>query len=540
MIRYAGLAFLSSLAILTGATTIAETIPDCKSFNSAAFFAKATPEDVAHCLERNASLLTPGAPANAPVLYAVRHSNTPLVLDVLLDAAKERGQLNDVLGPEDRLGRSILHVAAAEARDPAMIPWLAKWGADVLAKNFCTEGWLPKCTQPIHLAASRKDGFLFLATLMAIGADASVPDRNDRALTDLVIYAGEDPWNNLALLGTSDWPNKIAALVSVSPDPTAPCDRFLTSDFFVSTSLAQLTHCLNEGAQVITTDRNGNTALHHAAAHAADPRFVDLLLLRLHERRPEDVERALRRTNKARMTPLHHAAHHGASPEAITRLLAWGADPNALAEPIDRRRVRRDIGTTPLHLAARNTGPARRAILTVLLAAAASPTLQDHGPVGKGGRQALHYLMQHDPDVREVQLMLQAELARHGYVKSALENFVRRQPSVISDVTGATALHWAARYGASLDVVKTLVDYGFSSDARESNGMTPLMYAAKYAVDEKIFFLLLENSDDPCHEDRQKTGIGVKTLLDANEALRTEDQTGRTITPLAALTDRCS
>jgi hypothetical protein len=66
------------------------------------------------------------------------------------------------------------------------------------------------------------------------------------------------------------------------------------------------------------------------------------------------------------------------------------------------------------------------------------------------------------------------------------------------------------------------------------------MYAAKYAVDEKIFFLLLENSDDPCHEDRQKTGIGVKTLLDANEALRTEDQTGRTITPLAALTDRCS
>ena len=537
MIRRATLAFVSSLAILTGYTAAADAPTDCTTFNSAAFFAAATPEQVAHCLEEGASLLPPGAPEDRPLFHAVRNATTPVVLDVLLVAAADRDELDDVLKAPGADGRSILHVAAAEARDPAMITWLVAWGADVWARFDCGDGWFPYCTQPIHLAARRQDGFLFLATLMALGADASVPDRDGRTLTALAMFAGADRWNNVALLGASDWPSESARLVALRPDPTAPCDRFLTPGFFASETLAQLTHCLDEGASAIATDQEGNTALHHAAAHSADPRLVDLLLVRLHQQDPSAVERALQRTNNARMPPLHHAARHGASSEAIVRLIAWGADPNALAEPIETRRMGTDRGTTPLHLAARNTGSGREAILTVLLAAGASPTLQDHGADGVGGRQALHYLMRHDPDVRQTHLVLEAEVMRKGLLRSIVDYYVRRQVSVVSDDAGATALHVAALFGAGFDVFDTLLWYGFSPDARDRDGMTPLMLAAGHATDPEVFFLLLEVSETPCRT--SPAGHSVPALLRANEALQILDPTGRQRTPLEAYRDRC-
>lgn len=532
--RQIALFFLPTLALLTAAPAAAESRPDCRVFNSAHFFQTATPDDVAHCLGEGAELLPADAPEDQPLFHAVRNATKPAVLDVLLGAAAERDQLKDVLNAPDPVGRTILHVAAAEAHDPAMITWLVAWGADVRAKYDCDGGWRQKCTEPVHLAAGRTDGFLFLATLMALGGDSAVADAQDRTPTDLAAAAGPDGQHMVALLGARDWPEESERHAIVPPDPTARCEAFLTPEFFATATLAQLTHCLDEGAAATATDRDGNTALHHAAAHADDPPMIDLLLHRLHAQGPAAVENALQRTNGARMPPLHHAAQHGRTPETTVRLLAWGADPDALAEPIERRRMRADRGTTALHMAARNAGPAREAILTVLLAAGASPTIQDHSTNATGGRQALHELMLHAPTVQEATLLVTAEVARKKLLDRPGELV---WGAVISDDAKATALHLAVAEDADYDVVKRLVRSGFSPDARDRDGVTPLMRAARSTTDEKVFVLLLDESEKPCAA--SDAGFTIPALLAANDALRHDDPTGRDITPLQAYRDRC-
>lgn len=256
----------------------------------------------------------------------------------------------------------------------------------------------------------------------------------------------------------------------------------------------------------------------------------------MHKQNPEAVANALQRANEARLPPLHHAARHGTEPKAIAHLIAWGTDPNALAPPI-QRRLRNERGTTPLHLAARNTSPAREAILTVLLAMGASPTVQDHGEEGSGGRQALHYLMRHSPNVRDVSLLVEAEAVRQGLFSILMDEYVRRQVTVVSDDTEATALHVAAQFGADFHVLNTLIWYGFSPDARNSDGLTPLMLAAWNTTDEDVFFLLLDTSEKPCEP--SSAGLTIPALLAQNDALQGFDPTGVTETPLEAYRARC-
>lgn len=529
---------IAALTSMAGGSADADASPDCSAFNSAAFFASATPEDVAHCLEQGAPLMPEGLPEDRPLFHAVRYATSPLVIDVLLDAANEREQLDHVLDHPGNRGRSIMHVAAADARDPAMITWLAGWGVSVLAEYDCNDAWIFKdCTMPIHLAASRPDGFLFVATLLALGADRTMWDRDGRTPLELAIDNEADRWNIRALLGAPDWPSENAGIHNLRADRDAPCDTFLTPGFFASATLAQLVYCLNHGGAATSTDRDGNTALHHAAAHATDPRVIDLLLRPLHRRNPEAIANALRRTNNARLPPLHHAARHGVSAEVIARLLTWGDDPNALAEPIERRRLGADRGTTPLHMAVRNTGPARRAILTVLMAAGASTTVQDHGTEGHGGRQALHYLMRHAPDVREVSLLLEAEFAQKPLGTIIIDEFVRRRVTVVSDDAGNTALHVAAQSDADHSVMVELLWYGFEPDTANRDGITPLMLAAGHVSDPEGFLLLLEGSSNPCRESR--AGLTIPALLAENETLNREDPTGAELTPLEAYRDRC-
>ncbi|NYS26728.1 ankyrin repeat domain-containing protein [Rhodobacteraceae bacterium 2376] len=525
MNRAVNLSFLSSIALLAAVSTGAQASPGCDAFNTAAFFATATPEDVAECLDQGADLLPDTAPEDSPLFHAVRNATTPLVLDVLLDEALERDQLEDVLHQPGRLGRSITHIAAAEARGPAMITWLATREADIRATYDCNDAWRPSCTEPIHIAAHRSDGFLFVATLLALGADGTVSTRFGLTPAEMPRTESPSHWSIHALLDREDWPEKTLGLNDAEPDPNAACDSFLTPDFFASATLGEVAFCLEQGAVATATDREGNTALHHAAAHAADPRIIDLLLLRLHMQAPESVANALQRANQTGFSPLHHAARHGTGPEAIARLIAWGADPNALAPPIAEPRFSADRGTTPLHLAARNTSRAREAILTVLLAMGASPTVQDHRGEGRGGRQALHYLMQSRPNVRETRLMLHKEFAG------------RRRPSPLSDDARATALHFATHANVEHGVISALVRQGFSPDDRDSNQMTPLMNGARFATDETVFGLLLQESRDPCWVN--EAGLSIPALLAGNPVLSRDDPTGRTQTPLAAYRARC-
>lgn len=240
MNRLVNLALFPSFVLLAVGSASAEAPPDCAAFNSAAFFATATPEDVAECLEQGADPLSDTAHENSPLFHAVRNATSPLVLDVLLDEALERDQLEEVLNQPGRLGRSVMHFAAAEARDPAMITWLSGWGSDRQAKYDCTDSWWPNCTEPIHLATYRADGFLFAATLLALGADGAVPNCSGRTIASRPRHGTLRRWNNIALLRVEEWAETARLRSFATADPNAACDSFLTPDFFASASLGEV------------------------------------------------------------------------------------------------------------------------------------------------------------------------------------------------------------------------------------------------------------------------------------------------------------
>ena len=105
----------------------------------------------------------------------------------------------------------------------------------------------------------------------------------------------------------------------------ADCVSWLTTSFWRSATVADVTTCLNSGA---------------------DP----------NARRAEHGEKY--------GTPLHWAAEHSPDPAVIAVLVTGGADPNARAE----------VGLTPLHVAAMWNSPE---MFAALIEAGADPTLTE-------------------------------------------------------------------------------------------------------------------------------------------------------------------
>lgn len=153
-------AVLWALWALWSGAAMAEV--NCADFNTAAFFATAREDDVWACLETGAALTAADSIGRTPLFHAVSHAKTPLMIDMLLDHAYETGILEEVLAHRDGRGRSVMHVAAEDSSDPAMLTWLERRRSGVFDEFDCGDGWLAGCTVPIHLAARRPDGFCML------------------------------------------------------------------------------------------------------------------------------------------------------------------------------------------------------------------------------------------------------------------------------------------------------------------------------------------------------------------------------------------
>lgn len=516
---------------LAGYPAVADDDLDCARFNTPEFFAMASPETVGACIEQGVDIVGTDEGGSTALIHAVRHSANPSVIDKLLASAQEQERLDVILRHRDADGRGIMHIAAAEAQDPAVLTWLASWGAEVRDTYDCGEGWFPGCTEPMHLAAQRRDGFIYAATLLAVGSLPAPVDRYDRTPADLVRPLGRDYHNVLALWSPGGWPDlpESRAGVHVIPEQDARCDTFLTAEFFQSASVEEVNVCLAAGSNPTANDSEGNTAIHLAAANASDPSILDVMLHHLREQNPDRVANALNRTNLNGRTALHYAAEFSETPEVLGRLLAWGADVNSLAEPIERRRLRSDRGTTPLHIAARRADPSREQILTVLLAGGANTLLQDHDTRNRGGRQALHYAAS-NPIVRVVLLLQEAQLVQASLISEYFE-------SVIRDDHNRTALHVITQSDADLETISKMLAFPFSADDRDSGGWTPLMFSAAQSTDPDVFFLLLRSSRRPCVA--AADGTTVTALLRRNETLMEFDPTGGLLSPLEAYRERC-
>lgn len=287
--------------------------------------------------------------------------------------------------------------------------------------------------------------------------------------------------------------------------------------------------------------------------------------------------------NRRGTTPLMYAAAFG-SAEAVRLLLEKGANVNAkntfnatallwcAGDPVKARMLlghnadvnaRSTQGRTPLMVAARKDG--NSGIVSLLLAKGADPTAADnlgvtplHQAAHAGDPSMVRLLLDKgaDPNAMDAKgdtpLMGAAgigsvEAVRLLLAKGARVNVARKTYAVVKHgqiaLVGLTPLIHAAPYG-SPEMIALLVQAGADVNARDSRGMTPLMFAvASETQNTEVVRILLKAGAD--FKAKSRTGetafawaskFGNARMLSLLSQAGAEQDTQASAVPLTSLT----
>lgn len=509
---------------------------DCSQLNSSEFLENTPWDQVIACVEQTPRIMAGTDKRGFNLLMtAIVSEIDPMGLDDFFGLIPE-DLAEDVIEAIDPQGRSLGHIAASEASDPAFIFILSSNGVS-LREEIDDEIDPARSGQtPLHLAAEREDGGTFVAALLALGNDLWV-DSREQSPFDIAL-GKEKIGSEALLLAEGQWPAMFDGMFDPEP-PNADtvCDDLVTSAFFARATEGDIVACLKDQNQLFAVDRDGNSILHLASLHAEDPWIIDHILSTA-----TDFQVLLEKRNSTGKTPLHLAAGEGKSAEVLLHLLAWGADPDTLFNP-SSRRVGKDRGVSALHMAASRADDLRELMILTLLAFEADTMLQDTAVAASvsasAGRTALHRaLLQPNPFV--MLMLLEGQFWQENPLFSVIRSLSGKAVKQISDDSGRTALHMAASRSSDFDTLVLLDWYGFSVDEKDDQNNTPLMFAAQNFTDANNFLFLLDASESPCGT--TKAGVTVESALRSNQglmAVAADDTTGRTLSPLALLKQRC-
>lgn len=203
------------------------------------------------------------------------------------------------------------------------------------------------------------------------------------------------------------------------------------------------------------------------------------------------------------LTSLHLSVAYG-NASLVKLLLEHGADPN----------IKKDIGSTPLHLAVA-LNRSTEVIQELLKAGADVNAINSDGrsplliAISNGYEESFRMLLSGDPDLtmknsRGSTLIHAAVLSQNNNILSTLlqeiQNLQKRQDEPYpvgvngGNGIGETPLHIAAAKGFGL-MARTLVDHGADVNLRDSASSTPLIGAMTGEHDEMMEFLISHGAD---------------------------------------------
>ena len=483
---------------------------DCEDWNTGRFFATATAETVAACLEAGADL-------------DARHESAPFSTGPFLDTDG---------------GNTPLHFASGSSWDLAVTAVLLAAGADVKARN-------QRGATPLHMAARSNHNPAVVAELVRAGADLNARDAEGNTPLHASRLFGHPPVVHLLLeLGANP------TLVNDSGQVADPMDcGYWNTEAFARVATAEATAaCLEAGADVNARNENEMTPLLLAtsfpggrnpeAPASQDPAVVSVLL-----EAGADVDARDRGGNTALISAaggkLVETTRGGMfgladSPGIVAALLAAGADVNARSTttPLHRAAFAEDLesvtmlleagadirardseGETPLLAAADYGGFRDLEVLEALVEADADVNDRD-----QVGRTVLEHALRSPADrvIEVVQRLL--DLGADAKTPGLLGVAARQgdNPELVgvllaagADVNdaGRSPLHGAA-YSGGPAVIAALVAAGAEVDAKDRRGQTPLHRAIEVKKPANVAALieagadvhaLIQDGDTPLH-----------------------------------------
>ena len=272
----------------------------------------------------------------------------------------------------------------------------------------------------------------------------------------------------------------LAPMQRAQPAPT--CEQWNTEEFFRVATVADVTACLDAGADVAARDEDEITPLHWATWISVHPAVVDALI---------SADADLEARNGTGSTPLHNAASNNENAAVLDSLLAAGAD----------MAVRNDEGVAPVQYAAFRNGNAD--VVDALFAAGADRQVRTDD-----GRTLLHLAAQNNESPTVIDTLVAAGARPMG-----------------RDRNGRTPLHLVSRNNSPAMIVQALLAAGAQLNAQDEDGNTALHLAASYQNEDRhggvAVAALLDAGADPTA--RNAAGQTPWELADENDVLRGSD-----------------
>ena len=109
-------------------------------------------------------------------------------------------------------------------------------------------------------------------------------------------------------------------------------------------------------------------------------------------------------------------------------------------------------------------------------------------------------------------LKLDFAIAIQGGDMKTLENILAAYPKALrwKDVIGGTALRKAVAHGApKMEVVRFFINRGANIEAKDKDGLTPLMFAAMHAETEVLSLLLEKGAKTETTDKKARTAVQI-------------------------------
>lgn len=514
MIKYFKFSFLlaANLLINTGMANA-----ECTNFNTKEFFSEIDYDQFEYCLGLQGGALnfSKDSAGNIPIFNAVAANIDPIALDAFFYYLDDE-QIDELFSVKNHRQQGLLHFALEAQVEPELLLNLLSWGMspDQLA------GRSVFLVADVYAVKTDPKDILTAALLKLSGAQLSVS--LPLTFSDQLAFYQPELWSEVSY---QTFLHSIQDRINASFTDDE-CRSFVTLENIKYFGVEEFIGCSAFPFEEYF-DADGSNFLHLISRYATDPELFDLFLGGLDEELRNNL---LMAANPNGLVPLHVAAMYNKNPSIITRLIAWGTQPDV---PVERKlkwsellTSERDWKKRPIHFLSERRDNFTYDIMLTLLAHGAKPSAHD-----SNGNTALHLLLSKEiTDRNMISMLLYAQKMNQGIISDIFSEYMEEQ----QNSKGATPLLYAVskKLGDSSDpsseeswrhfsLIYELLAFGSNPDKPDKKGWTPLLYYALQGNDADTFLELLSYSKKKC-DTVNDDGFTVLAALKKNQGLSSQ------------------